>query len=474
MTFTVAIVGRPNVGKSTLFNRLAGKKLALVHDTPGLTRDWRAAEASLMGLNFRVIDTAGLEESFDTSIEGRMRKQTERALAEADMALLVVDVRTGITPMDRHFADWLRKQGIPAALIVNKCESRKAMEGLYEAYELGLGEPVPISAEHGEGMEDLYALLRPHVDAATPSVEDAVVEENIEKYFEKYAEGAGIGFGDEDINEAAEEEHPIKIAIAGRPNVGKSTLLNALLGEERSMTGPEAGITRDAVHVDWEFHGRKLRLVDTAGLRRRAKVITTIEKMSVEDSMRAIRLAQVVVFVIDAAQLFEHQDLTIASHIIEEGRALVIAVNKWDTVPNKEEVLDELKHQMEKSLPQIRDVPLVTISALNGQRLDRLMQSVLDVYKLWNKRVPTGKLNRWLESMESQNPPPLVGGRPNRMRYMTQIKVRPPTFALWVSRAADYPETHKRYLINALRRDFEMPATPIRFIVKSSKNPYAD
>lgn len=478
MTFTLAIIGRPNVGKSTLFNRLVGKKLALVHDTPGLTRDWREAEAHLMGLDFRVIDTAGLEESFDMTIEGRMRQQTERALARADMAVLVVDVRTGITPMDRHFADWLRKQDMPCALLVNKCESKAAMEGMYEAYELGIGEPIPISAEHGMGMYELHDLLRPMVEAAeaeaaAQKAEEDDFEEDVEMLFQKYHEGDETGFGDE---EAGTEDlsNPIKIAIAGRPNVGKSTLLNALVGEERAMTGPEAGITRDAIHVDWEFGGRKLRLVDTAGLRRRARVVNHIERMSVEDTMRAIRLAQVVVMVIDGETLFEKQDLTIAGHIVDEGRALIIALNKWDKVKNKEEVLDEVRYQLESSLAQVRDVPVVTISALNGQRLDKLMEGVLEVYNLWNHRVPTGKLNRWLRMMESQNPAPLVNGRQNRLRYITQIKARPPTFALWVSRPDDYPDSHKRYMINGLRRDFKIPATPVRIIIKTSRNPYAD
>lgn len=482
MTFTLAIIGRPNVGKSTLFNRLAGKKLALVHDTPGLTRDWREAEATLMGLQFRVIDTAGLEESFDLSIEGRMRQQTERALARADMALLVVDARTGITPMDRHFADWLRKQNIPTALVVNKCESKNAIDGMYEAYELGLGEPIPISAEHGLGMQDLYELIRPRVEEAEAAEAAAALargevpgedDEDIEFLFQKYHEGDETGFGDEEVPEE-DLSKPIKIAIAGRPNVGKSTLLNAILGEERSMTGPEAGITRDAVHVDWEFGGRNLRLVDTAGLRRKARVVNHIERMAVDDTLRAIRLAQVVVMVIDGETLFEKQDLTIAGHIIDEGRAMVIAVNKWDLVKEKEHTLDEIRHQLSTSLPQVRDIPVVTISAIKGQRVDKLLQAVLDVYNLWNHRIGTGKLNRWLRAMESQNPAPLVNGRQNRLRYITQIKARPPTFALWVSRPDDYPETHERYLINGLRRDFDMPATPVRLIIKTSRNPYTD
>lgn len=472
MSFTLAIIGRPNVGKSTLFNRLVGKKLAIVHDQPGVTRDWREADAHLMGLSFKVLDTAGLEENFDTSIEGRMRQQTERALARADMAVLVIDARTGLTPMDRHFADWLRRQKMPTALLANKCEGKGADAGLYEAYELGLGEPIPISAEHGLGMEALYSLLLPHVDEAdNNSAAEQDDADEVEKLLQVYQEGAGTGFGDEDIA-PEDNKNPIKIAIAGRPNVGKSTLLNALVGEERSMTGPEAGITRDAVTVDWAFQDRPLRLVDTAGLRRKSKIYDAIEKLSVEDSLRAVRLAQVVVLVIDATMPFEKQDLVLASHVVEEGRALVIALNKWDAVTNKEELLDDLKYKLERSLSQVRDVPMVTISALNKRRLPKLIEAVLTCYDVWNSRISTGKLNRWLQMMEGQNPPPMQQGRANRLRYMTQIKSRPPTFAIWVSKPDELPDSYQRYLVNGLRRDFDIPGVPIRLVVRTSKNPY--
>ncbi|MCK5556336.1 MAG: ribosome biogenesis GTPase Der, partial [Alphaproteobacteria bacterium] len=387
--------------------------------------------------------------------------------------LLVIDARTGITPMDRHFADWLRRQKMPAALIANKCESKTGISGIDETYELGLGNPIAISAEHGQGMDELFTLLRPHVDKAnaeSAALKNEEEQENLERYFEMYKEGADTGFGDQEET-GKDKNKPVKIAIIGRPNVGKSTLLNTLLGEERSMTGAEAGITRDAVHVDWTYNERKLRLVDTAGLRRKPRIVDKIEKMAVEDTFRAIRLAQVVVMMIDVDHMFEKQDLIIASHTIKEGRAIVIAVNKWDSAKHRDKIMEDIKYQVETNLPQVRGIQVVTISALNNLRLDQLMQAVLTTYDLWNKRIPTGKLNRWLHAMERQNPPPLVRGRQNRLRYITQIKARPPTFALWVGYAKDYPVTHKRYLINNLRRDFDIPATPIRLIVKTSKNP---
>lgn len=479
MALTIAIIGRPNVGKSTLFNRLTGKKMAIVHDTPGVTRDWRSADASLFDLDFRIVDTAGLEDSFDDSISSRMRQQTERALSQADIVLFALDAKDGVMPLDTHFAKWLRTQKYPTILIANKCDNNKAKENIYEAYELGFGQPVEVSSEHGIGMHDLYeaiqSTIKEHdIDISDEEAELAVTEEKlIEKSFEEYHEGDETGFGDKEEDEE-EKQKPIKIAIVGRPNVGKSTLLNSLIKENRSMTGAEAGITRDAVHADWNYDGRDIQLVDTAGMRKRTKVIDKIELMSTQDSIRAIRLAQVVILVIDANLQIENQDLKIAQHIINEGRALVIAVNKWDEIENKDEVREDIKYQVEKSISQVKDLKFTCISALKGRKLDKLFKNVIETYDLWNKRVPTGRLNRWLTAVESRNPAPLVNGKANRLRYITQIKARPPTFAMWVGRADDYPEQHKRFITNTLRKDFEIPATPIRLIIKSSKNPYAD
>lgn len=468
--FTLALVGRPNVGKSTLFNKLAGKKLAIVDDTPGVTRDWRESSAHLFDRTFRIIDTAGLEERFDDSIEGRMRRQTEAALNESDAVLFMIDGRAGLTALDSHFAGWLRKQKKPVILAVNKCENeRAAQSGIAEAYALGLGEPVAISAEHGLGMEDLYHLLDPYFpENEKESAAEAEENEN----FDDLDDLEGL----EDYAFAQEEddpEKPLKIAIVGRPNVGKSTLLNAIVEDERVMTGPEAGITRDAISVDWRYQDRPFRLVDTAGMRRKSKVQNAIEKMSVEDSLRAIRLAQIVILVIDANAPLEKQDLQIAEHIIEEGRALIIAVNKWDSLKNRNETLEDLKYKMETSLAQIKEIPFQTISALNGKNIDKLLERVLETYVFWNKRISTAGLNRWLAGMESRNPAPLISGRRNRLKYITQIKTRPPTFALWVSRPDKLPAGYKRFIINGLRRDYGLPGIPVRLLVRKSKNPYA-
>ncbi len=469
--FTLAIVGRPNVGKSTLFNRLAGKKLAIVDNTPGVTRDWREAEAVLFGRTFRIIDTAGLEESFDDSIQGRMRKQTEEGIKQADAILFIIDGREGVTTMDKHFAEWLRRQKKPVLLAVNKCENEKAvMTGLAEAHALGLGDPFPISAEHGDGMEFIFH----HLTQFFP--EEDEIEEEDENDQDALAKLDDIE-GQEDYQFEQEEEDlekPLKIAIVGRPNVGKSTLLNTILGDQRVMTGPEAGITRDAIAVDWEYKNRPFKLVDTAGMRKKARVQNNIEKMSVEDSMRAIRLAQIVILVVDAADAFEKQDVQIAAHVIEEGRALVVAINKWDAVNDRKKMLDEFKYKLQASLAQVKDVPLVTISALNNSNIDRLLDTVLETYATWNKRISTSGLNRWLRARESQNPAPMVAGRANRLKFITQVKTRPPTFAIWVSKPDDLPPTHQRYIINGLREDYDIPGVPIRLLIRKSKNPYTD
>jgi GTP-binding protein len=460
MPLRVAIVGRPNVGKSTLFNRLAGKKLALVDDTPGVTRDWRSAPARLAGLEFEIIDTAGLEEAFDSSLEARMRRQTERAIENADVILFLVDARAGITPMDRHFSGWLRKHPVPVILVANKAEGRAGAPGLYEAFELGLGEPVALSAEHGEGLGELFDALLPFFP-----------KEDEEEPFPD--PDAPEGEGAEDGGEIT-PERPLQLAIVGRPNAGKSTLLNALIGEERVLTGPEAGMTRDAITVDWTWGGKAVRLVDTAGLRRRARVDEKLEKLAVADALRVIRLAHVVVLVVDANAILDRQDLTIARMVIEEGRALVIAVNKWDMVEDRQAAQRQIDDKLQAQLSQAHGVSVVTVSALKGHRLDRLMDAVLKTYEVWNRRVTTAQLNRWLQHATDQHPPPLVEGRRIRIRYATQVKARPPTFALWISKPLDLPDSYLRYLANGLREAFEMPGVPIRLLPRKGKNPYAD
>ena len=462
--FTIALVGRPNVGKSTLFNRLIGRRHALVDDTPGVTRDRREGEGRLADLNFQVVDTAGLEEADPESLAGRMRAQTERAIADADLVLMMVDARSGIMPLDEHFARVLRRRGDKVVLLANKSEGAAGRAGLYEAFSLGLGEPVAISAEHNEGMADLYEAIRARMseEPAEEKNENAVLEDGSPP-----EEGV-------DIWQDRDQPRVVRMAVVGRPNVGKSTLVNAILGEDRLLTGPEAGITRDAIEVEWHYRDRLLKLVDTAGLRRRARVMEKLEKLSVEDTRRAIQFAHVVVLVLDAQMMLEKQDLTIARMVIEEGRALVIAANKWDAVTDREQALRDLRDRFEISLPQVKGAPYITVSALRGRNLDKLFDAVFAVYNVWNTRISTARLNRWLSHKTEAHPPPLARGRRIRLRYMTQIKARPPTFAAFVSLPEELPEAYTRYLVNGLREDFDLPGTPIRFITRKGKNPYAD
>ncbi|GAB4367307.1 MAG: ribosome biogenesis GTPase Der [Kiloniellaceae bacterium] len=460
MTVTVVIIGRPNVGKSTLFNRLVGQRIALVDDTPGVTRDRREGQANLFGLVFRVVDTAGLEERFDASLEGRMRQQTEKALEEADLALLVYDARAGITPLDEHFAQWLRRSGKAVALVANKCEGREGEAGLPEAYSLGLGQPIPISAEHGLGMSDLYdavAAVAAEKEAGA-AISEPATEVNVE---------------DEEAEEDAEAERVLQLTIVGRPNVGKSTLVNKLIGEERLLTGPEAGITRDSIAVDWSFQGKPFRLVDTAGLRRKARVVEKLERLSTQDTLRSIRFAQVVVLLLDVEEGLEKQDLTIARMVVDEGRALVIGVNKWDACRDRDAKLAAIRDRLERSLPQTRGVPLVTLSALQGHNIEGLMQAVLGAYAVWRRRIPTADLNRWLDAVTAAHPPPASAGRPIRLKYITQAKTRPPTFAIFCSKPDELPPSYLRYLENGLRDAFKLPGTPIRINFRKGDNPYA-
>jgi GTP-binding protein len=467
MTFTLAVIGRPNVGKSTLFNRLVGRRLAIVDDTPGVTRDRREGEASISDLEFRILDTAGLEDATDDSIESRMRMQTEQAVAAADVALLLIDGRAGVTPTDSHFAQWLRAQNTPVILAVNKCEGKQAEAGIYEAYRLGLGDPIPLSAEHGLGLEELY-------DALVPFREKAQAEVDRAKAQAAHDDDAPLADSGEEDDDEAILSSPLQLAIVGRPNAGKSTLVNRLLGEERMLTGPEAGITRDAIASSWTWQDREIRLVDTAGLRKQARVDEKLEYLAVNDTFRAIQYAQVVVLVIDAEQPLERQDLTIARKVVEEGRALIIAVNKWDTVRDKTAAMDQIKARLQTSLQQIRGVPVVTMSALTGRGTDKLLPTVLKIFDLWNTRVPTGALNRWLSRMLEAHPPPMGShGKRLTVRYVTQAKSRPPTFYLFSSTAVKLPESYLRYLANGLRDDFGLDGIPLRIHTRSGKNPYA-
>ncbi|WP_306115181.1 MULTISPECIES: ribosome biogenesis GTPase Der [unclassified Roseovarius] len=463
MSFTLAIVGRPNVGKSTLFNRLVGKRLALVDDQPGVTRDLREGEARLGDLRFTVVDTAGLEEATDESLQGRMRKLTERAVDMADVCLFMIDARTGVTPTDEMFTDILRKRSDHVILAANKAEGAAADAGVIEAYSLGLGEPIRLSAEHGEGLNDLYAQLMPLADqfekraaSEAPETDVAVDEEG------------------EDGVRVPTKARPLQVAVVGRPNAGKSTLINKILGEDRLLTGPEAGITRDSISLQIDWDGMPTRIFDTAGMRKKAKVQDKLEKLSVGDGLRAVKFAEVVVVLLDAAIPFEQQDLRIADLAEREGRAVVVAVNKWDVEPEKQQKLRDLREAFERLLPQLRGAPLVTVSAKTGRGLDRLRAAVEKANEVWNRRVTTAQLNRWLTGMLEQHPPPAPGGKRIKLRYMTQAKTRPPGFVVMCSHPDKLPESYSRYLVNGLREDFDMPGTPIRLHMRSQsdKNPY--
>lgn len=464
MTVTVAIIGRPNVGKSTLFNRLAGRRQALVDDEPGVTRDWREGAGTLGDLRFRILDTAGLDEAERESLAQRMQAQTERALDRADVAVFVIDARAGVTPADRYFADRLRRRNLPTILVANKTEGKAGDDGILEAFALGLGEPIAISAEHGEGLATLYDALRPFIDR------EGIDRRGIDR------EGAAMEAGEVGPVEAEiphDSSKPLQLAIVGRPNVGKSTLVNRLIGEERLLTGPEAGITRDAIAVEWRWRDRGVRLIDTAGLRRRAKVAEKLEKLSVADTLSAIRFAEIVVLVIDAEQMLERQDLAIASLVEAEGRALVLAVNKWDAVEEKQKALNRLKDRIELSLPQLQGLVFVPLSAKTGRGVDKLMPAVFETYEAWNRRIATPALNRWLAQAQERHPPPLVDGRRLKIRYMAQANIRPPTFALFASKPGDLPDSYRRYLVNQMRADFDLPGVPIRMMLRKGKNPYA-
>ncbi|NVK35338.1 MAG: ribosome biogenesis GTPase Der [Rhodobacteraceae bacterium] len=469
MGASVAIIGRPNVGKSTLFNRLVGKRLALVDDTPGVTRDRRPGEARLGDLRFTIVDTAGLEDSDNRSLEGRMRKQTEEAINEADAILFVIDARAGVTPLDAHFAAVARKTTRPVILLANKAEGKAGDSGLFESFSLGLGEPIAISAEHGEGLADLYDALKPHVDRVTAEEELAKVDE-APANLAVDEDGELLEVEDEPVGTL---ERPLRVAIVGRPNAGKSTLINSMLGEDRMLTGPEAGITRDSISVDWIWQDRHIKLFDTAGIRRKARVQEKLEKLSVADALRAIKFAEVVVITLDATNSFEKQDLQIIDLIAREGRALVVAINKWDLVEDREAAWKKIKDANDRYFNQIRGVRIVTMSGIQGQGIDRLFENVFEAYTAWNARVSTSKLNRWLERVLIAHPPPAVSGRRVRLRYMTQAKTRPPHFVAFASRPEQLPESYTRYLVNKLRETFKIDGTPIRFSYRKGDNPYA-
>ena len=476
---TVAIIGRPNVGKSTLFNRLVGKRVALVDDRPGVTRDRREGDADLLGLQFRIVDTAGFEDEDVASLPGRMRAQTQAAVDSADVALFVIDARAGIVPLDAEIARWLRQSTTPVVLMANKAEGNAGNAGVYESFALGFGEPVPFSAEHGEGLADLFESLLPLIDAAAakmpppeplPAARPASVD----------ADGGPVAEGDDaDLIDADydDDDAPLKLAIVGRPNAGKSTLVNKLLDEERMITGPEAGITRDSISIDWAWQDgeriRDVRLIDTAGLRRRAKVDDKLEKLSAMDTKNAIDFAEVVVVLLDATRGLEAQDLRIADQIYDEGRAMVFALNKWDTVENGAPLYQGIRAALEDGFAQVRGVPLLTLSATTGRGLDTLMKVAFETRAAWSRRVSTGRLNRWFERALQANPPPAPGGRRIKLRYATQVKARPPSFVIFGTRVDELPESYRRYLVNGLRRELDFGAVPIRLTFRAPKNPFS-
>lgn len=444
----VAIVGRPNVGKSTLFNRLVGKKLALVDDRPGVTRDRREGDANLLGLEFRIIDTAGFEEDDPQSLPGRMRAQTEAAVRDADVAVFMFDSRAGLLPLDEEIGRWLRGGDTPVVLLANKAEGKAGDQGMLESLAMGFGDPVALSAEHGEGMAELFDALRPHVERDEPD---------------------GDGDGDEDEER---EDGPLKLAIVGRPNAGKSTLVNRMLGEDRMITGPEAGITRDSIAIEWEWQGRPVRLIDTAGMRKRANVQDKLEKLSVADALHAVDFAEVVVLLLDATRGLEAQDLRIADLVLQEGRALIIALNKWDVAEGPSALFNGVRNALDEGLAQVKGLPVLTISAATGKGIDQLMQVAFESREAWSRRVSTGQLNRWFEMAIEKNPPPAPGGKRIKLRYMTQAKTRPPGFVLFGTRVDQLPESYRRYLVNGIRRDLGFGAVPVRLTLRAPKNPF--
>ena len=440
---TVAIVGRPNVGKSTLFNRLVGKRLALVDDRPGVTRDRREGDASLLGLDFRVIDTAGFEDEDPETLPGRMRQQTEAAVRDADAALFLIDSRQGLTPLDEEIGRWLRVETTPVIVVANKAEGGAGESGILDAYRLGLGEPIAISAEHGEGVADLFQALQPLVEGKEAEEE-----------------------------EPSGEDAPLKLAIVGRPNAGKSTLVNTMIGEQRMITGPEAGITRDSISISWEWQGRPVQLVDTAGLRKRAKIDDKLERLSAADTKRALDYAEVVVLLLDATRGLESQDLRIASQVLEEGRALIIAVNKWDVAEHASSLFNGIKAALAEGLAQLRDVPLLTVSAKTGKGIDTILEVAFELREAWSRRVSTGELNRWFEQAIEANPPPAPKGKRIKLRYITQVKARPPSFVVFGNRLEELPESYRRYLLNAMRRDLGIGPVPLRLDFRGRSNPF--